>query len=70
MHSKSHNIEIMINDKPDEVIKTLFKSFLNRYQVRLETSIRGTDFIFGCAHLLHYKGHKINFKRGGSYIKK
>ena len=26
MHSKSHNIEIMINDEADEVIKELFDS--------------------------------------------
>ena len=39
MHWKSDNIEIMINDKPDEVTKKLFKSLLNIYQVGLETSI-------------------------------
>ena len=32
MHSKSDNIEIMINDKADEVIKELFDSLKNRYQ--------------------------------------
>ena len=30
--------------------------------------MRGSDFIFGCVHLLYYKCHKINYKRGGSYI--
>ena len=55
MHWKSDNIEIMINDKPDEVTEKLFKSLLNRYQVGLETSIRGSDFIFDCTYLLHYQ---------------
>ena len=32
MHLKSDNIEIMINDKPDEVIRDLFDSLKNRYQ--------------------------------------
>ena len=45
----------MVNDKPDEVTEKLFKLLLNRYQVGLETSIRGSDFIFDCAHLLHYQ---------------
>ena len=27
MHSKSDNIEIMINDKADEIIEELFQSF-------------------------------------------
>ena len=31
MHSKSDNIEIMINDEADEVIKELFNSLKNRY---------------------------------------
>ena len=30
--------------------------------------MRGSDFIFGCVHLLYYKRHKINPNRGGSYI--
>ena len=30
MHSKSDNIEIMIADETDEVIKQLFDSFKNR----------------------------------------
>ena len=32
MHSKSDNIETMINDKTDEVIKEIFESHLFRYQ--------------------------------------
>ena len=48
----------------------LLKYFLNlnRYQNNLETSMRGSDFIFGCVHLFHYKFHKINPNSGGSYI--
>ena len=30
--------------------------------------MKGKDFIFDCVHLLYYQCHKINFKRGGSYI--
>ena len=32
MHSKSDNIEIIINDEADEVIKEPFDSLKNRYQ--------------------------------------
>ena len=41
MHSKTNNIEILINDKADEVIKELFDSLKNRYQNNLE-SIQGS----------------------------
>ena len=45
MHSKSDNIEIMISDEADEVIKKLFDSFKNRYQNNVE-SIKGSEFVF------------------------
>ena len=43
MHSKSDSIEIIINDKADEVIKELFDSLKNRYQNNLE-SMKGSEF--------------------------
>ena len=55
MHSKRDNIEIMTNDKSDEVIEKLFESLLNRYQIGLKTSRRGSGFIFDCVQLLYYK---------------
>ena len=42
MHSQSHNIEIIISDDADEVIKELFDSLKNRYHSNLE-SIKGND---------------------------
>ena len=38
MHSKSGNIEIMIDDKANEVIEELFQSLHSRYQIGLKTS--------------------------------
>ena len=35
MHSKSDNIETMINDETDEIIKRPFDSFKNRYEINL-----------------------------------
>ena len=57
MHSKSDNMETMINDESDEVIKELFDSFKNIYQNNLE-SIKGSKFVFDYIHLMHYKCHK------------
>ena len=67
MHSKSDNIEIMITDEADEVIKNFFDSLKHRYQHNL-LSIRGSYFVFNYVQLLYYKCHKINSNRGGSYI--
>ena len=44
----------MINDKVDEI----FQSFLSKYQIGLETSIKGSDFVFDYDHLLYQKCHK------------
>ena len=44
MHSKSDNIEILINDQGDEVIKELFQSLLSRYLIELETLMKGSKF--------------------------
>ena len=34
----------------------------------LETSMRGSDFIFDSVKPMYYKCHKVNFRRGGLYI--
>ena len=67
MHSKSDNIEIMINDEADEVIEELFDSLKNRYQVNLE-SMEGSEFVLDYVYLLYYKCHKTNMNRVVSYI--
>ena len=43
----------MVNDKTVEVIEEIFQSFLSRYQIGFETSMKGSDFIFDCDHLLY-----------------
>ena len=60
MHSKSDNIEIMINDKADEVIEEIFSNFFLDINLGFQTSIKGSDFVFSFAHLLYYKCHQIN----------
>ena len=51
-----------------EIIEELFQSFLFRYQIRLDTSTKNSEFVFDCAYLLDHKYHKIHSNRGGSYI--
>ena len=67
MHSRSDNIEVMISDEADKVIKEFFDSLKTRYQNNLE-SMKGSEFVFNYVQLLYYKCHKINLNCGGSYI--
>ena len=59
MHSASGNIEIMINDKTDEVIIELRESLLSTYQSSLEKSMKGSDIM-----LIYCICHKIIPKWG------
>ena len=52
MHSKSDNIEIMINDETDEVIEEPFESLKKWYQNDLQESMKGSEFVFDYVHLL------------------
>ena len=65
MHSKSDNIEY---DNANKVVNELFESLLSRYQKNISERERErereSDFIFDSVQLLHYRCHKINFKRG------
>ena len=59
MHSKRGNIEIMINNKANEFIEEFFQLLLSRYQIGLETLMKGSEFICDCVYLFHYKCYKI-----------
>ena len=68
MHTKSNNIEIMSGTETSDAINEIFKSFLKRYQERLETKMRRSSFTFERVDLLEYHLHKISLNRGSSYI--
>ena len=67
IHLRSDKIELMNNNKKNEVTEERFQSLLSRYQIGQETSRKCSDFIFDYINLLQYKCHRINYKRGGSY---
>ena len=68
MDSMIDNIKFTSCNDTNEVINELFDSLLSRFQDNLETSMRGSDFIFHSVKVMHYKCHKVNFKGGGSCI--
>ena len=63
VHSKSHNIEIMIGNETNEIIEELFNSLLQKYLKGLDESMNGSEFVFDSVDLLHYKCHKISLSR-------
>ena len=63
MHTKSDNTEIMIGSDTNEVIKELFKSFLQRYQEGLQEKMKGSEFEFDGVNLLYYDFNKTSLKK-------
>ena len=68
IHSRSGNITFTSYNDVNEVVDELFELLRSRYQGNLKSSMIGSDFIFDSVQLMHYKCHKVNFRRDGSYI--
>ena len=66
MYTRSDNEEF--GDDTDEVIKSLFKSYLQRFEENLQEKMRGSDFEFDGINFFYYNFNKTNIYRGGSYI--
>ena len=65
----SDNEEIRSGNETNEIMTKLLKSFLNNYQNKEKILRNGSNFVFESIDLLSYHIHKINLKRGKSYIK-
>ena len=46
MHARSDNIQIIIGNETDEIIKNLFESLFQKYKERLEKSMKESEFVF------------------------
>ena len=64
IHSESNHTKfIILYDNVNEFLKEVLESLLSRYQIHLETSMRGSNFIFDTVRLMYYKCHNVNFRR-------
>ena len=68
MYTRSDNEEFMNGDDINEIIKELFKSFLQKYEENLQEKMRGSDFEFDGVNVLYYDFNKTSMYKGGSYI--
>ena len=59
MHSKSHNIEILIGNETNEMIEELFDSLLQKDQKALKESVNRSEFSFDSVDPFYYKLHRI-----------
>ena len=68
MYTRSDNEEFMIGDNTNEIIKSLFELFLQRFEENLQEKMRGSDFEFDGINFFNYNFNKTSIYRGGSYI--
>ena len=68
MHVRSDSEEFMSGDDTNEIIKSLFQSFIQRYEESLQNKMKGSDFEFDGINFLYYDFNKTSIYRGGSYI--
>ena len=68
MHSRSVNIKVTFYSHSNKVVDELFDSLRSRYQGNLETTVRGSGFIFDSVQMMYYRCHKVSFRRTALYI--
>ena len=68
MYTRSDNEEFMIGDYTNEIIKSLFESFLQKFEENVQEKMRGSDFEFDGINFVSYNFNKTSIYRGGSYI--
>ena len=65
MNLNSDNISYTSYNDANEVVN---ESLRSKYQDNLETSMKGSDFIFDSVQLIYCKCHEVNFKLSDLYI--
>ena len=68
MYTRSDPAEFMSGSETEEIIESLFRSLLQKYQDNLNEKMRGSDFIFNGVNYLFYNFNRISISKGGSYI--
>ena len=68
MYTRSDNEEFMSSDDTNEIIKSLFESFLQRFEENLQKKMRGSDFEFDGINFFNYNFNKASIYRGGLYV--
>ena len=68
MHVRSDNKEFMSGGDTNEIVKSLFQSFIQRYEENLQNKMKGSDFEFDGINFLYYDFNKTSIYRGGTYI--
>ena len=67
-HVRSDSEEFMSGEDTNEIIKSLFQSFIQRYEESLQNKMKGSDFEVDGINFLYYDFNKTSIYRGDTYV--
>ena len=68
MYIRSDPEEFMNGSETEEIIESLYRSLLQKYQDNLNEKMRGSDFVFNGINYFYYDFNRVSISKGGSYI--
>ena len=68
MYTRSDLKEFMNGSETEEIIESLYRSLLQKYQDNLNEKMRGSDFVFNGINYFNYDFNRASISKGGSYI--
>ena len=68
MYTRSDPEEFMNGSETEEIIESLYRSLLQKYQDNLNEKMKGSDFVFNGINYFYYDFNRVSISKGGSYI--
>ena len=68
MYARSNNAEFMNGSETEEIIESLCRSLLQKYNDDLQEKMKGSDFVFNGINYFYYEFIRVSISKGGSYI--
>ena len=68
MYTRSDPMEIMNGSETEEIIESLYRSLLQKYNDNLREKMKGSDFVFNGVIYFYYDFNRVSICKGGSYI--
>ena len=68
MYTRSDPMEIMNGSETEEIIESLYRSLLQKYNDNLQEKMKGSDFVFNGIIYFYYDFDRVSICKGGSYI--
>ena len=68
MYARSDPAEFINGSETEEIIESLYRSLLQKYQDDLNEKMRGSDFIFNGINYFYYDFNRVSISKGRFYI--